>query len=152
MSDLICLDASNNTKLRYLFCYHNHFTSKDVRKNTELEELEEIQLTSLENMVLKDIIWCDIVPWEGIANCYGYIESLNTPNLLKSINGSTLSECTGLTEIISLATMPPTIDSSEFKNVDVAKCILRVPIEAISAYRNAEVWKNFKNIKEFPPN
>ncbi len=52
-----------------------------------------------------------------------------------------------LVEITCYAETPPVIDSTAVVGVNKSTCILYVPYTSVSAYRNAEVWKEFVNIQ-----
>ena len=57
--------------------------------------------------------------------------------------------CTGLQEIYSHATVPPTVQSSsEFGYVDKQNCSLYVPRGKVNAYKAATGWKDFFRIEE----
>ena len=60
-----------------------------------------------------------------------------------------LSNSSELSQITSLAQTPPEISSCTTKQyMDV---VVKVPDEALEAYKNAEGWKNFWNIEGFDP-
>jgi hypothetical protein len=53
-----------------------------------------------------------------------------------------------LTEVRVGWTIPLTVDSKAFENVDVANCTLRVPVGSKALYQVAPVWKDFGTILE----
>jgi hypothetical protein len=53
------------------------------------------------------------------------------------------AHCSSLTSITNLNPVPVEIGSDVFYNVNQSECTLQVPIESVSAYQNAEVWKEF---------
>lgn len=64
-------------------------------------------------------------------------------------NQVNLSKSESLDTIISLAIVPPALDSltaNQYMNV-----IVMVPAESLDAYKSAETWKNFMNIEGFGP-
>ncbi|MDE6717956.1 MAG: hypothetical protein K2J70_07180 [Muribaculaceae bacterium] len=54
-----------------------------------------------------------------------------------------------LETITSYAAVPPT--NVNFTNSQYIDVIVKVPFEALDAYKNAEGWKNFWNIEGFDP-
>ena len=67
---------------------------------------------------------------------------------MTSIGNYAFSNCTGLTEIVSLASIPPVCNAGVFGNVDKSLCTLKVPKGSKDAYRQADGWKDFVNIEE----
>lgn len=58
--------------------------------------------------------------------------------------------CTSLTSFTCRATSPPHAYSNTFPSSVTSNATLYVPASAISAYKNANHWKNFSNIKMIP--
>ena len=79
--------------------------------------------------------------------CTG-LTSITIPNSVTSIGGGAFKECTALATVISLNPIPPTIFSDTFNNYSA---ILQVPEGSKTDYKNADYWKNFKNIVEIDP-
>jgi len=52
--------------------------------------------------------------------------------------------CTGLTLITNFNPVPAEVYYGIFWNVNQSECTLEVPINSVSAYKNAETWKEFK--------
>jgi hypothetical protein len=69
--------------------------------------------------------------------------SINIPNSVTTIEGSAFAECTSLTSITNFNTTPVDIEAPVFNNVIQSACTLIVPATAVSAYKNADVWKEF---------
>jgi len=84
-------------------------------------------------------------------DAFGYSPFALNPNLIKSRLGKKLSSvpnnlfygCTYLDEVISCAVTPPTANTNCFTNYDAK---LYVPKNSVTAYKNANVWKNFSSI------
>ena len=103
------------------------------------------------------------------------IDSIILPNSLKAIAYQAFYECTNLKKIslgtdieridnaafnsgysdttidldtiIVRATVPPLIWEGTFSSKTYLNCIVQVPTESESAYKSADVWKNFWNIE-----
>lgn len=56
-----------------------------------------------------------------------------------------------MTEIYSLNPTPPSANMDKYYYDIYQNATLYVPNEALNAYRNAEYWKYFQNIKGFAP-
>jgi len=87
------------------------------------------------------------------AFCYCGLTSITIPNSVTFIDDKAFFECRGLTEVYSLNLTPPSTgtDKDPFDDRIYKEVTLYVPEEALEAYRNADGWKNFKNIKGFDP-
>ena len=80
--------------------------------------------------------------------CSG-LTSVTIPNSVTYIGSSAFSGCSGLTSIVSLNSNPPSLQySNVFYNVDKNICVVWVPKGSLSAYKGANVWKDFANIFE----
>jgi predicted metal-dependent HD superfamily phosphohydrolase len=56
------------------------------------------------------------------------------------------ASCGSLT-VYNHAVTPQNIDADVFMDVDISTCTLYVPATSINAYKAAEGWKEFKNIR-----
>ncbi len=84
----------------------------------------------------------------AFEGCSGLTE-LTLPNSVTSIGWSAFWGCSGLSKITSLAEIPPVCGSGVFDRVNKTNCELIVPIVSVIAYKQAEVWNEFSNIKGF---
>jgi hypothetical protein len=75
-------------------------------------------------------------------NCKNLI-SVTIPNSVKSIEEGAFSYCRNLTLVTNLNPVPIEIDSLVFQGVNKSECTLEVPKGSVSAYKEAEVWKEF---------
>ena len=76
--------------------------------------------------------------------------SLTSVTIGKSVNqiyGGVFSGCNALTTLYSLNTTPPNVDTDNFTYSQNMNINVYVPQEALSAYRNVEPWKSFKNLQ-----
>ena len=82
---------------------------------------------------------------------------LTIPKYVNYIGDYALSGCTALQTIVCLNPIPPTLGDNPFgpgggysyheeSSVFFDKCVLEVPEQSIELYRNADGWKQFKNI------
>jgi hypothetical protein len=75
--------------------------------------------------------------------------SYTIPNSVTIIGDDAFSDCTGLTAVTNLNPVPQNIDSYSsyvFNGVNISAITLKVPADAVSAYRAANVWKDFGTI------
>ena len=71
------------------------------------------------------------------------LTSITLPNNLTSIGERILSYCSALTSVTNLNPIPVAINSNVFWATNISACTLYVPKNSVSAYQNADVWKNF---------
>ena len=84
-------------------------------------------------------------------DCTGLTE-LTLPSSVTSIGAGAFGDCSGLSKITSLAEIPPMCGREVFDGVDgvnKTNCELIVPIVSVIAYKQAEVWNEFSNIRGF---
>ena len=82
----------------------------------------------------------------AFAGCTGLTE-LTLPNSVTSIEEKAFSDCSDLSKIISLAEIPPVCGSGVFDGVNKTNCELIIPGGSVAAYKQAEGWKEFSNIR-----
>ena len=76
------------------------------------------------------------------------LKTLTIGNSVTSIGESAFVDCSGLTELYSLNTTPPSIDNtSAFSRYHYMDVEVYVPVEALVAYQSAEVWKEFQKLQ-----
>ena len=68
---------------------------------------------------------------------------------IKNIGSKAFEGCTGLAKIASLAEIPPMCGREVFDGVNKTNCELIVPEGSVAAYKQAEGWKEFSNIRGF---
>ena len=79
----------------------------------------------------------------AFSGCAG-LTSINIPNSILIIGDNAFASCNHLTEIYSLALVPPTVYANTFNGCYSA--ILNVYYNVMNAYKTADYWKNFTNI------
>ena len=90
----------------------------------------------------------------AFANCPG-LTSVTIPSSMTNMEYKVFAGCSSLTTLICYAVEPPTgewtytreTERNWFTNVPTSIGTLYVPASSISAYKNAEGWKEWKNIK-----
>ncbi|MBQ3188599.1 MAG: leucine-rich repeat domain-containing protein [Bacteroidaceae bacterium] len=66
-----------------------------------------------------------------------------------AIRESAFDGCTGLESIYLMGDVPPTVDNWNFTDTQYESVVLYVPEGTLATYQAADVWKEFKNIREF---
>ncbi len=81
----------------------------------------------------------------ALINCSN-IKSVYIPNSVTSIGIRAFTGCSRLATIYCNNSIPPSCSYSF--SIDKEKCVVWVPKGSINAYKEANEWKDFKNIKE----
>ena len=76
------------------------------------------------------------------------LTSVTIGNSVASIGDAAFRYCNSLKIITVNATTPPDCTDYIFEGVDYSSCVLVVPDESISAYKNKSPWNQFLNISE----
>jgi len=71
------------------------------------------------------------------------LTSITIPNSTKSIDHYAFQNCTNLHLITNLNPVPVDIFEDVFNGVVQSECTLKVPMGSVSAYKEANVWKEF---------
>ena len=78
------------------------------------------------------------------------LNELTLPDSVASIGDGAFICCSDLSKITSLAEIPPVCGSGGvFYGVNKTNCELIVPVISVIAYKLAEVWNKFSNIRGF---
>ena len=89
------------------------------------------------------------IGYYAFYGCSGLTE-LTLPDSVASIGYGAFICCSDLSKITSLAEIPPVCGRGVFDRVNKTNCELIVPIVSVTAYKQAEVWNEFSNIRAFP--
>ena len=82
---------------------------------------------------------------KAFYNCSA-LTQITIPNSMTNIGYGAFTGCTALTQITVKATVPPTVRSDAFEGIS-PDIPVYVPAEALTAYKAAEVWKEFSNLQ-----
>ena len=74
------------------------------------------------------------------------LEKISLPSRLAYIDNQAFSGCTALKTVVCERWIPAPIDATVFSDVNISGCALFVHREAVSAYQQADIWKNFNII------
>ena len=121
-------------------------------RNTSLREVvvtdEEIEIsenefygcTNLKNVTIGNGV-------KSIGNyafsCCSALEGFSFGSSMENIGDEAFSDCINLTQIISSAATPPTCGTQALDDIIKWNCTLKVPMESLTEYQQAEQWKDF---------
>ena len=113
---------------------------------TSIGQTAFLGCSGLTELTLPNSVWS--IGYYAFYGCSGLTE-LTLPNSVTSIGDGAFGDCSGLSKITSLAEIPPVCGSGVFDRVNKTNCKLIVPIVSVIAYKQAEVWNEFSNIRGF---
>ena len=74
------------------------------------------------------------------------LTSVEIPASVTRIDMSAFIGCSALTSVNLTGSTPPVLDNGSFADSQYADVVVRVPDNAVEAYKAADAWKEFKNI------
>ena len=83
----------------------------------------------------------------AFTGCSG-LKTLSIGSQVSAIGKEAFSGCTYLTQIVSKAITPPSCGELAFRDINIWSCMLTVPKGSLTAYREADQWKEFLFIEE----
>lgn len=83
---------------------------------------------------------------QSFAGCTGATTLTLGPGLEQI--GMNAFQNIGFSTVVSLAVTPPRLGSKAFSNATFSGASLVIPQGTLDLYRNASIWKNFKNVSE----
>lgn len=113
---------------------------------TEIGEEMCYSCSSLTNVIIPNSV-TDIGD-SAFSNCSN-LTSITIGSSVTKIGYEVFYECPALTELYSLNPIPPSIKS--FTKAQYMDMNVYVPQGSLSAYQEADEWKNFWNLQEFDP-
>ena len=100
--------------------------------------------SSLSTVVIPDPV--EVVESQTFYRCTGLTE-LTLGKSLSAINFKAFNECKNITRVTSRNSVPPEVANPDcFARTIYSTATLRVPIAALSVYRNTGIWPWFKNM------
>ena len=87
------------------------------------------------------------IGYSAFAGCSG-LNSVVIGNSVTSIGEYAFSSCTSLTKLSCYAKVPPTCGSDVFYGINKETCVLQVPESSLTAYQQADQWKEFFFIED----
>ena len=76
------------------------------------------------------------------------LQSITIPAGIDQIYSYTFYNCSGLTKFVNHNATPQSVGEGAFNSVNLSNVILYVPASSKTAYAAADIWKNFKEIRE----
>ena len=89
------------------------------------------------------------IGFEAFCYCYS-LTSVEIGNSVETIGQKAFYDCVYLKKLISYAEVPPVCGSDVFGGVNTQECTLQLPEKSISAYQQADQWKEFFFIEGVP--
>lgn len=90
---------------------------------------------------LSDSTKIEEVTFSNLSSSAGFPITFVLPVTLTSIGDDCFNYSSNLTSIICMATTPPTLGDSAFKNTN--NCPIYVPTESVNTYKTAENWSTY---------
>ena len=118
-----------------------HITDKE----TEISENEFYGCSNLKNVRIGDGV-TTIGNW-AFSGCSS-LDYFAFGEKVETIGQEAFSDCVNMTKIISRAETPPTCNSQALDDINKWNCELKVPVGSLTAYQNADQWKEFFFISE----
>ncbi len=138
------------------FQYCHGLTSINVNKDNLEYSSQEGVLFNKEKTILilypikkaasSYVIPSSVTSIEEMAFRSSSLTSVTIPNSVTSIGQHAFQYCRDLASVNNYATTPQIIATNVFDNVNISSSTLYVPAVSLSAYRTADIWKDFGQI------
>ena len=109
-------------------------------KETEISENEFYGCSNLKNVSIGDGV-TTIGNW-AFSGCSS-LDYFSFGTNMKTIGKEAFSDCTAMTNLYSSALIPPVCDLQALDDINKWNCKLHIPNGTISAYQQADQWKDF---------
>ncbi len=114
-------------------------------KEDEISDNEFYGCTNLKNVTIgSDVKKIGNWAFSGCSN----LDYFSFGKSVETIGQEAFSDCVNLTKLISYAEMPPTCGKMALDDINKWNCVLQVPGDCISAYQQANQWKEFFFIED----
>ena len=114
-------------------------------KEEEISDNEFYGCTNLKNVTIgSDVKQIGNWAFSGCSN----LDYFSFGKSVESIGQEAFSDCVNLTKLISYAEVPPTCGTMALDDINKWNCVLQVPGDCISAYQQADQWKEFFFIED----
>ena len=137
-------DLSYNTSSWYGYSpFYRNATLRTVvitDKEDEIYDNEFYGCTGLKNVTIGDGVK-KIGNW-AFSGCSS-LDYFAFGKNVESIGEEAFSDCVNVTQIISSAATPPTCGTQALDDINKWNCTLKVPMESLAEYQQAEQWKDF---------
>jgi len=128
------------------FAYCNTLNQVTIPDNlARIENSTFYNCTSLSTIQLPSAL--TYLGSSAFSNCP--LAQATLPSGLTSIDGSAFGYCSNLQKITCLQSTPPVLNSDPFYGIDKSQCELAVPFWAETAYKLANVWKQFTDVSTY---
>jgi len=123
----------------FYFC--TSLTSITLSGNiTSIESGTFFYCTSLTSIIIPNSV--RRIDYEAFSHC-PHLSSVTLPDNLENIGWCAFYFCFNLTSVTNYNPVPTYIDPSVFHGVLKGDCTLKVPMNSVTNYKNAEEWKKF---------
>lgn len=136
----ISYDTSNNGGYSPFYRNTSLRSVTITDKETEISTNEFYGCTNLKKVSIGDGV-TNIGDW-AFSGCSS-LDYFAFGSSVKTIGKEAFSDCTAMTKLISRAVTPPTCGSQALDDINKWNCTLSVPTGAITAYQQADQWKEF---------
>ena len=114
-------------------------------KEEEVSDNEFYGCTNLKNVTIgSDVKKIGNWAFSGCSN----LDYFSFGKSVETIGQEAFSDCVNLTKLISYAEVPPTCGTMALDDINKWNCVLQVPGDCISAYQQADQWKEFFFIED----
>ena len=146
----------NNKYIKNLYCeYNGNIESNSFYGCTGLESIVLNNNGDIEQEAFKGFASITSVECNnnGVVGDYAFmgcsnLKTLSIGSQVSAIGKEAFSGCTSLTQIVSNVVTPPACGELAFHEINIWSCTLTVPKGSLTAYREADQWKEFFFIEE----
>ena len=126
--------------------YRNDYLRKVTihDQETEVSDYEFYGCSNLQEVLIGNGV--ERIGDYAFSGCFE-LTSFSFGSKVKSIGVDAFSDCTRMTSLTSHNPYTPVCGAQALDDIDKFNCTLFVPANSVTAYQNAEQWKNFFNIR-----